>query len=88
MRNPEGYPEGDMRWRERGTNGEGCKGITRFVVLLREIRNQRSGPYPMDFCISGARSTFRTPLISVVGSSHFLKTLGWLVTAEDGRHWN
>jgi len=50
--------------------------------------NQQSGPYPMDFCISEARSMFRTPPISVIGSSCFLTTLGWLVTVEDGRHWN
>jgi len=42
----------------------------------------------MEFCISRARSTFQTPLISIVKSLCFLTTLGWLVTAEDGRHWN
>ena len=42
----------------------------------------------MDFCISRTRSMFQTPPISVIGSLHFLTTLGWLVTAEDGRHWN
>jgi len=42
----------------------------------------------MDSCISGPRYMFQTPPISVVGSSRFLTTLGWLVTAEDGRHWN
>ena len=34
MRNTEGYPEGNTRWGERGTSGEGCKGITRFIGLL------------------------------------------------------
>jgi len=47
-----------------------------------------SGPWPMDFCISRARSMFRTPPISIVELSRFLMTLGWLVTAEDGRRWN
>jgi len=42
----------------------------------------------MDFCISGARSTFRTPPISIIESLCFLTTLDWLVTAGDGRHWN
>jgi len=31
---------------------------------------------------------FRTPPISVDGLLHFLTTLNWLGTAEDGRHWN
>ena len=31
---------------------------------------------------------FQTPLISVVVLLRFLMTLGWLVTAEDGRRWN
>jgi len=47
-----------------------------------------SGPYPMDFCTSGARSMFQTPPISVEGLSPSLTTLDWLGTAEDGRHWN
>jgi len=28
MRNPKGYPEGDARWRERGTSGKGCERVT------------------------------------------------------------
>jgi len=28
------------------------------------------------------------PPISIVGSSCFIMTLGWLVTVEDGSHWN
>jgi len=31
--NTEGYLEGDARWGKRGTSGEGCKGITRFVEV-------------------------------------------------------
>jgi len=46
-----------------------------------------SGPYPMDFYISGARSMFWTPPISVNRSLCFLTTLGWLGTVEDGKHW-
>jgi len=31
---------------------------------------------------------FQIPPISVIRSLHFLTTLGWLVTAEDGKPWN
>ena len=37
MRNPEGHPEGDARWGERGASGESSKGVTRFISSLREI---------------------------------------------------
>jgi len=35
MRNPEGYPEVDARWRERGAGGESSERVTRFISSLR-----------------------------------------------------
>ena len=59
-----------------------------YKVHQLALLNLQSGPYPTDFCIYGARSIFRTPLISIDGSSLFLMTLNWLGTVEDGRYWN
>jgi len=34
MRDPEGHPEGDARWRERGASGESSKRDTRFISMF------------------------------------------------------
>jgi len=84
-RNPEGHPKGDTRWREGGTSGESSEGVTRFISLLCEI----SGVVPIRWTsVFPRQDLFRTPPISVIVSLRFLMTLGWLVTVEDGRHWN
>jgi len=67
---------------------QGLRGNYKVWRLWLAPWSQWSGPYLMDFCISGARSMFQIPPISVVELSCFLTTLGWLVTVEDGRHWS
>jgi len=44
-RNPEGYPEGDVRWRKRGASAKSSERVTRFISPLREI----SGVVPIQW---------------------------------------
>jgi len=74
---------------EMGRKRNQWQGLWRnYKVCQLAPWHQQSAPYPTNFCISRARSMFWTPPISVVGLLHFLTTLGWLVTVEDGKHWN
>jgi len=45
MRNPEGHPEGDVRWGKRGAGDESSERVTRFISPLREI----SGVVPIQW---------------------------------------
>jgi len=78
--------------RKKTQDGEKEEPVARAARELQgsSARSVKSAEWSlsMDFCISEARSMFRTPPHSVIVSSRFLMTLGWLVTAEDGRRWN